>query len=86
MDDEISFNLEDEVRAFPFFQYNKLKTTQKSILLTFSSKTFKISYPQEVSEEDMEDSFKKLFAQLSGEVCFYVFINNIAYSSGLNLI
>uniref|UniRef100_A0A8C1JIC9 Calpain 1, (mu/I) large subunit b n=1 Tax=Cyprinus carpio TaxID=7962 RepID=A0A8C1JIC9_CYPCA len=29
---------------------------------------FKISYPQEeVAEEDMEDSFKKLFAQLSGE-------------------
>uniref|UniRef100_A0A8C1XR89 Calpain 1, (mu/I) large subunit b n=1 Tax=Cyprinus carpio TaxID=7962 RepID=A0A8C1XR89_CYPCA len=28
-----------------------------------------------VSEEDMEDSFKKLFAQLSGEVCLYLCLN-----------
>lgn len=48
-----------------------------------------MSYPQEeVSEENMEDSFKKMFAQLSGEVCFSlsVFMNIIVYSIRLNLI
>uniref|UniRef100_A0A672LGZ1 Calpain-1 catalytic subunit-like n=1 Tax=Sinocyclocheilus grahami TaxID=75366 RepID=A0A672LGZ1_SINGR len=49
-----------------------LKTTNKThtahiFFKKTKQKNFKMSYPQEVSEEGIKDSFKKLFAQLSGE-------------------
>uniref|UniRef100_A0A8C1JJ75 Calpain 1, (mu/I) large subunit b n=1 Tax=Cyprinus carpio TaxID=7962 RepID=A0A8C1JJ75_CYPCA len=47
--------------------HSDLKKTNKTLTAHIFF-FFKISYPQEeVAEEDMEDSFKKLFAQLSGE-------------------
>uniref|UniRef100_A0A8C1DTU4 Calpain-1 catalytic subunit n=1 Tax=Cyprinus carpio carpio TaxID=630221 RepID=A0A8C1DTU4_CYPCA len=48
-------------------KHSDLKKTNKTLTAHIFF-FFKISYPQEeVAEEDMEDSFKKLFAQLSGE-------------------
>uniref|UniRef100_A0A8C1HQ40 Calpain 1, (mu/I) large subunit b n=1 Tax=Cyprinus carpio carpio TaxID=630221 RepID=A0A8C1HQ40_CYPCA len=54
--------------------HSDLKKTNKTLTAHIFF-FFKISYPQEeVAEEDMEDSFKKLFAQLSGEVCFCLYL------------